>query len=111
MGDVVDPCEYLSIGILLDELEQLTVYDLDARNFISVLIQYLILSQDLVLLSDVFLGKSLLELISALLKLLDQLVEPFVNVASLLLIQSLDFLFYMLNELAIVIVYALGIKH
>ena len=42
---------------------------------------------------------------------LDELVESFVDIPSLLVVQTLDLLFDVLNKLSIVIIDALGIEH
>lgn len=63
------------------------------------------------LLGDVFFGELLLQLISSILKLGDKVVEALIDVPGLLVIQPLDFLFYVLNELSIVVVDPLGVQH
>ena len=61
--------QYLSVRILFNKFEQLTVYDLNARNLVRVLVQDLVLAQDFVFFGNILLRKCLLELVSTLLQL------------------------------------------
>jgi len=111
LGDIVDPRQDLGVRILFDELEQLVVDNLDAGDLVSVLVKNLIFAEHFVLFLDVLLCEALLQLVSTLLQLLDELVEALVNVAGLLLVESLDLLLDMLDELAVVVVDPLGVQH
>ena len=50
----------LSIRILLNELEQLSINDFNAGNLVCVLIQYLVLAEHFIFFSNILLGKCLL---------------------------------------------------
>ena len=75
------------------------------------MIQNLVLSKDLVLLSNIFLSESLLKLITALLQFQDKLIETFINIPRLLFVKSLNLLLDMLNELSIIIIDSFSIEH
>lgn len=108
---VIDSCQYLSIRIFLNKLEQFPVNDLNTGNLVCVLVQYLVLTEYLILFGNILLSKCLLKFISSFLKFEDELVEAFVDVPGLLLVQALDFLLDVLDELPIVIIDALCVEH
>ena len=108
---VVDSSQYFCIRVLLNKFEQLSVDHLNACDLVRVLVQDLVLAKNFILFSNVFFGERLLQLIPPFLQFQDKLIETLVNVARLLLVQSLDFLLDMFDELAIVIIDSLRIKH
>lgn len=111
LWNIINSCQNLCITISLYKFKEFRVNYLYTSNFIGILIKNLIFRKNLVLLSDIFLSKCLLQLIPSFLKFLNKLVESFINIPGLLVIKTLNFLFNMLNKLSIIIVYPFSINH